>query len=601
MRYKCAHCVGEEGSGSLRGMNKSTLVPMKCVGFLALIYLLTGCQAVALLPWPPSPSPSTSLNSKEDPESGWAILDEEALVKVEETENGPVLWLSERRRMVAVSEAACRDGVWPIWVQPEAQLLMVASRFYVQGATDVSQELSDRDPVVLVRDESLLGLYPVNLPAGPQCKGGVLDLQTTKYFNNLNAFREWRFGGALPTLKSRITLDVPVAYELDLRTEGQDARGVPVPFVDRRAGRQRVTLAVESLLPEIVEQDGAHPKSSRPHLFVGFDSRRPPQQDFIEWLDGVQDLKAPRSLTQRSFDTFPVRNQRLHSEVLLPQLYEATFRSWFQNVGPDFDAWALAGPAVDARLPFPTVFDVSTAGRAQTANCKTNIASHCWEDGSGVDFPHPSDLKEGPIGEGTIRLLRTEEMRHRGLREFGKVVVVSQAVATFDVNDGWATSGELTIRTYGRSPDGLGQRWLMAVPGLKCQREGPDSETCAFGVGGGREAYPWVHHLGPVLPSPAHGPRAHPARNAVGFERVDTLRFVVPDGFKLDWRGPLSVRSPRVQFDLDCAVETREVSCVRRAEFFSGALSPQSWSSWLQEWGALESMLRENFRWDYSR
>ena len=27
------------------------------------------------------------------------------------------------------------------------------------------------------------------------------------------------------------------------------------------------------------------------------------------------------------------------------------------------------------------------------------------------------------------------------LREFGKVVVVTQAVATFDVNAGWATSG----------------------------------------------------------------------------------------------------------------------------------------------------------------
>ena len=124
-------------------------------------------------------------------------------------------------------------------------------------------------------------------------------------------------------------------------------------------------------------------------------------------------------------------------------------------------------------------------------------------------------------------------MRHRGLREFGKVVVVTQAVATFDVNAGWATSGDLTIRNYGRNPDGLGQRWLGSVPGLSCKQEGADVKACTFGVGGGRDAYPWVHHLGPVLPSPSHGPRAHAARNAVGYERVDTLRFVVPDGFKV--------------------------------------------------------------------
>ena len=580
-----------------------SLMPIlpKWIALTLLVAWTSACQSVALLPWPPSPSPSLSLDSMEDPETGWTIIDEEASVKVEETENGPVLWLSERRRMKAVSATACKDRLWPVWVQPEAQLLLVASRFYSRGNREPSESSTDRDPVVLVRDESLLGLYPVGLPAETACVGGTLDVQTVKYFNDLTGFREWRFGGSLPTLKSRITLDVPGAYELDLRTDGRDARGVPVPFVDRRAGRQRVTMAAESLSAETRESDGAHPRSARPHLFIGFDSRRPPQRDFIAWLDGVQDLKKALSLTQRSFDTFPVRNQRLHSEVLLPQLYTETFRAWFQNAGPDFDAWALAGPPLDARLTFPSVFDVSTAGRAQAGNCKTTIASHCWEDGSGVVFPHPASRAEGPIGEGTIRLLRVDEMRHRGLREFGKVVVVTQAVATFDVNDGWATSGDLTIRTYGRSPDGLGERWLTAVPGLKCKPDGPASQSCSFGVGGGSDAYPWVHHLGPVLPSPSHGPRAHSVRNAVGYERVDTLRFVVPDGFKLDWRGPLSVRSPRVQFDLDCAVETREVSCVRRAEFFSGTLTPEGWSSWLEEWGALESMLRENFRWDYSR
>ena len=53
--------------------------------------------------------------------SGWAIIDEEAKVRVEETEAGPVLWLSHRR-LAAVSEVACKAGLWPIWVQPEAQL-----------------------------------------------------------------------------------------------------------------------------------------------------------------------------------------------------------------------------------------------------------------------------------------------------------------------------------------------------------------------------------------------------------------------------------------------------------------------------------------------
>ena len=47
-----------------------------------------------------------SLNSLQDPESGWAIIDEEAKVRVEETEAGPVLWLSHRRRLAAVSEVA---------------------------------------------------------------------------------------------------------------------------------------------------------------------------------------------------------------------------------------------------------------------------------------------------------------------------------------------------------------------------------------------------------------------------------------------------------------------------------------------------------------
>ena len=44
------------------------------------------------------------------------------------------------------------------------------------------------------------------------------------------------------------------------------------------------------------------------------------------------------------------------------------------------------------------------------------------EDGSGVAFSHPTNLREGPLGEGTIRLVRSDEMRHRGLREFSKVV-----------------------------------------------------------------------------------------------------------------------------------------------------------------------------------
>ena len=81
-------------------------------------------------------------------------------------------------------------------------------------------------------------------------------------------------------------------------------------------------------------------------------------------------------------------------------------------------------------------------------------------------------------------MVRPDEMRHRGLREFSKVVVVTQAVATFDVNAGWATSGELTIRNYGRNPDGLGQRWLGSVPGLSCKQEGADVKACTFGVVG---------------------------------------------------------------------------------------------------------------------
>ena len=573
----------------------------KIITLIGLIAVLIGCQSVALQPWPPTPSPSMSLNSLEDPESGWAIIDEEAKVRVEETEAGPVLWLSHRRRLAAVSEVACKAGLWPIWVQPEAQLLVVASRFYEKGATTVSDELTDRDPVVLQRDTSLLGLYPVKLPEPARCKGGVLDLQVTKYFASPDGLREWRFGGGLPTLQSRLTLDVPGHYELDLRMEGRDARGPLVPFVDRRADRQRVTLAVESLEPESRELDGAHARSTRPHVFLGLDSRRPPQGALIAWLDTVQDRQAAMSLTERSFERFPVYRARLHSEILAPQLYDIDFRSWLDKLGPEFESWALAGPPIEERLAFPTMADVATVGRAQSAGCRTQNATHCWEDGSGVAFSHPTNLREGPLGEGTIRLVRPDEMRHRGLREFSKVVVVTQAVATFDVNAGWATSGELTIRNYGRNPDGLGQRWLGSVPGLSCKQDGADVKACTFGVGGGRDAYPWVHHLGPVLPSPSHGPRAHAARNAVGYERVDTLRFVVPDGFKLDWAGPLRIRSPRVQFDLDCAVDTREVSCVRRAEFFSGMLTPEAWSLWLDEWGSLEGMLRDNFRWDYSR
>ena len=90
----------------------------------------------------------------------------------------------------------------------------VASRFYEKGATTVSDELTDRDPVVLQRDTSLLGLYPVKLPEPARCKGGVLDLQVTKYFASPDGLREWRFGGGLPTLQSRLTLDVPGHYEL---------------------------------------------------------------------------------------------------------------------------------------------------------------------------------------------------------------------------------------------------------------------------------------------------------------------------------------------------------------------------------------------------
>ena len=136
---------------------------------------------------------------------------------------------------------------------------------------------------------SLLGLYPVKLPEPARCVGGVLTFRQT-------AFRQpddprWRFGGGLPTLQSRLTLDVPGHYELDLRMEGRDARGPLVPFVDRRADRQRVTLAVESLGPE--SRARRCTCAQRVPMSLGLDSRRLPQGALIAWLDAVQDAKPP--------------------------------------------------------------------------------------------------------------------------------------------------------------------------------------------------------------------------------------------------------------------------------------------------------------------
>ena len=520
---------------------------------------------------------------------------------LETTPDGEGLFVRHRRRLIAGSQAACSSGMWPIWVQPDAQLLLVASRFYRPGATSASRDLIDRDPVVFVREGSSLGLFPITLPKGKDCLGGTFDVQYVKFFPDSRSFREWRFGGSLPTGSSRLTIDVPADRDLDLRTSGEDARGPLIPFIDRGSERQRVTYAVESLGSEALERDGAQPRSTRPHLFLNLDSRVPPQRDIIAWLDHSMTRKQGIGLVQRSFEAFPTRDRRVHSEVLFTGLYDTTFRMWQVDVDRAFDIWVLAGPPLSERLAYPSLHDVYAVGRARLKGCTRSTATECWDDGVGVLFPPAALLREGPLGEGSLRFLEPSQMRHRPIREFGTVKVISQATATFDINKGWATSGDVTIRRTGRTPEGLGDAWLRSVKGLECERVDFGTQTCALAVGGGRDAYPWVHHLGPLLPMPEHGPRAYPVRNAVGYARTDTIRFVAPSGFTLDWAGPLRIRSPRVQFDLDCVVNGREVSCVRQAEFYSGTMSPEAWSTWLDEWGALESMLRENFQWSVSR
>ena len=123
-----------------------------------------------------------------------------------------------------------------------------------------------------------------------------------------------------------------------------------------------------------------------------------------------------------------------------------------------------------------------------------------------------------------------------------KVVVVTQAVATFDVNAGWATSGDLTIRNYGRNPDGLGQRWLGSAVELQ---EGADVKVCTL-VWVGAATLIWVHHLGPVLPSPSHG--LEPMRLAMQWVTSGWIHLASWCRTALSWT---SIRSPRVQFDLD--------------------------------------------------
>ena len=103
---KSVGCVEEAGGGSLSFEKDRMKIMPKIITLIGLIAVLTGCQSVALQPWPPTPSPSMSLNSLQDPESGWAIIDEEAKVRLRD--RGCPVYLSHRRRLAAVSEVACK-------------------------------------------------------------------------------------------------------------------------------------------------------------------------------------------------------------------------------------------------------------------------------------------------------------------------------------------------------------------------------------------------------------------------------------------------------------------------------------------------------------
>ena len=74
-------------------------------------------------------------------------------------------------------------------------------------------------------------------------------------------------------------------------------------------------------------------------------------------------------------------------------------------------------------------------GRAQTAGCRAQIGHIAGRTARELRFRIPPTYVRGHLVE-RFAWFDLDEMRHRGLREFSKVVVVTQAVATFDVNAG---------------------------------------------------------------------------------------------------------------------------------------------------------------------